>query len=163
MAAPRRSLFAESIRVSGARFLLVEACFYEEIGRLLRDGAQAALGAAGAVHERIEVPGALEIPIAMAIAVDRAETSGRPFAGVIALGCVIRGETFHFEIVAEQSARSALDFAVARRLPFGNGILTVENEAQALSRADPGRGDKGGDAARAALALFAIAQMAETH
>jgi 6,7-dimethyl-8-ribityllumazine synthase len=158
MAAPRRSSLADSARASGARFLLVEARFYEEIGGLLRAGAEAALDGAGAAYELVGVPGALEIPIAMAIALDRAEAAGRPFAGAIALGCVIRGETYHFEIVASESARAVMDLAVARRLPVGNGILTVDTEAQALARADPARGDKGGDAVRAALSLYALAQ-----
>ncbi len=100
----------------------------------------------------VQAPGALEIPAAAAILLDRAEKAGAPFAGVIALGCVIRGETYHFEIVAGESARALMDLSVARRLPLGNGILTVENEAQAICRADASQMDKGGDAARAALA-----------
>ena len=101
----------------------------------------------------IRVPGALEIPAAMAIALDAAEAAGRPYEGAIALGCVIRGETYHFEIVAGESARALIDLSVARKLALGNGILTTETTEQAEERAGPGRGDKGGDAARAAIAL----------
>jgi 6,7-dimethyl-8-ribityllumazine synthase len=162
MAAARRSFLAESARAEGARFLVVEACFYEEIGAFLRAGALAALDKVGATYELVTVPGALEIPIGMAISLDRAEASGRPFDGAIALGCVLRGETFHFEIVAGESARATMDLAVARKLPFGNGILTVDTEAQATLRADPARGDKGGDAARAALSLYALARRTGT-
>jgi len=135
------------------RFLIVEARFYEDIGAMLHAGASAAIRASGARVETIAVPGALEIPTAIAIAVDAAAASGRPYDGVVALGCVIRGETFHFEIVAGESSRALIDLSVARKLPFGNGILTVENTEQAEVRADPSRGDKGGDAARAALRL----------
>ena len=138
------------------RFLIVEARFYEDIGAMLHAGASAAIRASGATVETIAVPGALEIPTAIAIAVDAAAASGRPYDGVVALGCVIRGETFHFEIVAGESSRALIDLSVARKLPFGNGILTVENEAQALVRADPAQKDKGGEAAKAALALRAL-------
>jgi 6,7-dimethyl-8-ribityllumazine synthase len=143
-------------RLPGARFLIVEARYYEEIGQMLLDGARAALEAAGAASEIVAAPGALEIPAAVAIALDAAEASGRPYDGAIALGCVIRGETFHFEIVAGESARALMDMSVQRKLALGNGILTVENLAQAEERADPGRGDKGGDAARAALIIAAL-------
>ena len=104
----------------------------------------------------ISVPGSLEIPAAIAIAVDAAERKRRPYDGVVALGCVIRGDTIHFDIVAIQSARALMDLAVARRLPIGNGILTVDTEAQAWARARPEEADKGGDAARAALAMLRI-------
>ena len=140
---------------AGARFLIVEARFYDTICDLLLEGAIAALEQAAAVFDVITVPGALEIPTAIKIALEGSD-DGTLYHGVIALGCVIRGETYHFEIVAGESSRALLDLAVARRLPFGNGILTVENEAQAIERADPARGDKGGDAARAAIALAAL-------
>ncbi len=153
MAEPRRSKIPEE-SVKGARFLIVEARFYDEVAALLREGAVAVLKEAEARYLCWQVPGALEIPIALGIALEMAETSGAPFQGAVALGCVIRGETPHFEIVARESARASMDLAVARRLPFGNGILTVDNAAHALQRADPRRGDKGGDAARAALALY---------
>ncbi len=137
----------------GGRFLIVEARFYDAIGTMLHDGAVRAFKAANASVETITVPGALEIPIALAMALDR---GGVPYDGVIALGCIIRGETFHFEIVSLESARAVTALAVAHRICFGNGILTVENEEQAIVRADPEQGDKGGDAARAALALYQI-------
>jgi len=140
----------------GARILIVESRFYEDISDALLAGAERALGAAGAVFERITVPGCLEIPAAMAMAIDAAQQHGRPYDGALALGCVIRGETLHFEIVAMQSARALMDLAVARRLPLGNGILTVDTEAQAWARARPEDADKGGDAARAALAMVRI-------
>lgn len=120
---------------------------------MLRAGAEAAFRKAGADFDLVTVPGALEIPLAMAIVIDHAEALRKPFAGAIALGCVIRGETHHFDIVANESARALMELALARKLAFGNGILTVENEAQAHVRADPSRGDKGGEAARAALSL----------
>ena len=115
-----------------------------------------AIEAAGASCEIINMPGALEIPVAMAIALDAAAQAGEPYEGAVALGCVIRGETYHFEIVASESSRALIEMAVARGLALGNGILTVESEAQAEERADPKRGDKGGDAVRAAIALAAL-------
>lgn len=159
MAEPRRSHEPAGLSeasVAGARFLIVEARFYDEIGALLLEGAKRAFAAAEAQCETLNVPGALEIPIAMAMVLDAAEQAGEPYQGAIALGCVIRGETYHFEIVAGESARALIDLAVARRLPFGNGILTVETEEQALVRASFQHGDKGGDAARAALALYRL-------
>jgi 6,7-dimethyl-8-ribityllumazine synthase len=140
----------------GGCFLIVEAGFYENIAVMLRQGAKRAFSEADASVDLIEVPGALELPIAMAIALDQAETERRPFDGAVALGCVIRGETYHFEIVANECARALTQLAMSRKLAFGNGVLTVENEAQALARADPAQGDKGGDAARAALSLFQL-------
>jgi 6,7-dimethyl-8-ribityllumazine synthase len=156
MPQPRRSKHSAEESVKGARFLIVEARFYDEIGALLLEGAVAALQRAEARYLCWKVPGALEIPIALAIALEMAETSGAPFQGALALGCVIRGETPHFDIVARESARALMDLAVAKKLPFGNGILTLENAAQALVRADPRKDDKGGDAARAALALYRL-------
>jgi 6,7-dimethyl-8-ribityllumazine synthase len=160
VAEPSRDEDRKSPTLSGGRLLIVEARFYDGIGAMLLDGATRAVEAAGASADVLTVPGALEIPIAIAIAVDAAAAAGAPYDGAIALGCVIRGQTFHFEIVAGQSARALIDLAVARKLALGNGILTVENEAQALERADPSRGekggDKGGDAARAAIALAAL-------
>lgn len=142
--------------VKGARFLIVESRFYDEIGALLLEGAIEALKRAEARYLCWQVPGALETPIALALALDMAEASGAPFQGAIALGCVIRGETAHSEIVAAESARALMNLAVTARLPFGNGILTVENIAQAKVRADPRMDDRGGDAARAALALYRL-------
>ena len=156
MAAPKRADELASGSVAPARFLIVEARFYDAIGAELLAGAQAAFAAAGATCEIIRVPGALEIPVAIAIALDAAARARRSYQGAVALGCVIRGETYHFEIVAVESSRALMDMAVARGLALGNGILTVENEAQAHERSDPNRGDKGGDASRAALALYRL-------
>ncbi|HEY2071851.1 MAG TPA: 6,7-dimethyl-8-ribityllumazine synthase [Rhizomicrobium sp.] len=131
--------------------LIVEARFYDHISRQLLDGATAALEAGGAHFERIAVPGALEIPPAIAFAAK----SDKAYDGYIALGCVIRGETYHFEIVSNESARGIMDLGLAG-LCIGNGILTVENEEQALVRASRDGQDKGGDAARACLALITL-------
>jgi 6,7-dimethyl-8-ribityllumazine synthase len=128
--------------------LIVEARFYSHISDALLDGAMAALEKSEARFERITVPGALEIPTAIAMA---AKTD--KYDGFIALGCVIRGETFHFEIVAGESARGLTELGLNHGLCIGNGILTVENEEQALVRAARDHLDKGGDAARACLAL----------
>jgi 6,7-dimethyl-8-ribityllumazine synthase len=157
MAEPRRDASKPPVLLRGGRILVVEARFYEAIGARLLEGARRAIDAAGAACEVINVPGALEIPIAISMALDAAAARAvHPYDGVVALGCVIRGETYHFEIVAGESSRALIDLAIARGLALGNGILTVENEAQAQARADPKRGDKGGDAARAAIALAAL-------
>lgn len=142
--------------VPGARILVVAARFNDDIVSRLREGALAAIERLGATATVIDVPGALEIATAAAIALDAAEKAGAPYDGLVALGCVIRGETYHFEIVANESSRALTDLSVARRLPFGNGILTVENDAQAIARADPKEGDKGADAALAALSLIRL-------
>ncbi len=155
MAGPRRGK-REKSDGKGARILIVEARFYEEIADALLAGAMRALNAAQASVDRVSVPGALEIPTAIAIAVDAVQRKRRAYDGVVALGCVIRGETIHFEIVSQQSARGLMELSLARRLPIGNGIITVENEAQAFARARMEEQDKGGDAARAALALVAL-------
>jgi 6,7-dimethyl-8-ribityllumazine synthase len=144
--------------VPGARILLVEARFQPEISDLLVAGARSRLAAAKVEVEHIRVPGALEIPLAAAIVLDAAAKTTKPFDGVVALGCVIRGETFHFEIVAGESARGLMQLGVSRGVAIGNGILTVDNEAQALARARPEEGDKGGEAASAALALVRLAR-----
>ena len=133
-----------------ARILIVEARFYAHLNDLLLAGARAAIETAGHSHETVTVPGALEIPGAVALAAE----SGR-YDAYVALGVVIRGETYHFEIVAGESARALMELTL-QGFAIGNGILTVENEAQALERADPKRGDKGGHAARAALALYEL-------
>ncbi|THD50105.1 MAG: 6,7-dimethyl-8-ribityllumazine synthase [Bradyrhizobium sp.] len=155
MAEPQHARSAAP-HLPGGRFLIVEARYYEAIGAMLLAGARAALEAAGASADVVQVPGALEIPAGIAIALELASADGRPYDGAVALGCVLRGETYHFEIVAGESARALMDMAVARKLALGNGILTVDTEAQAEERADPKRGDKGGDAARAALALAVL-------
>jgi 6,7-dimethyl-8-ribityllumazine synthase len=133
-----------------ARFLIVEARFYEHLNDMLIDGARAALKAAGHKVEVLTVPGALEIPGAIALA----EASGQ-YDAFVAIGVVIRGETYHFEIVAGESARGIMALTMDG-IAIGNGILTVENEEQALVRADPNQKDKGGEAAKAALALLAL-------
>jgi 6,7-dimethyl-8-ribityllumazine synthase len=153
MAEPRRQTLESEPSVKGARFLIVEARFYDEIGSMLLAGARAALEAAGAEYDVVTVPGALEIPVAIAIGLDAAKAQGKLYQGAIALGCIIRGETYHFEIVSNESARALMELGVSRGLALGNGVLTVENDAQAIARADKAQGDKGGDAARAALAL----------
>ncbi|MBM3576429.1 MAG: 6,7-dimethyl-8-ribityllumazine synthase [Alphaproteobacteria bacterium] len=142
--------------VPGAHILVVATKFNGEIVAMLREGALDALRALQAQATVIDVPGALELATAAAIALDKAEATGAPYDGVVALGCVIRGETYHFELVANESARALTDLSLSRRLPLGNGVLTVENEAQAIVRADPKQGDKGADAARAALALVRL-------
>ena len=142
--------------VPGARVLIVEARFYNDLADELLRGAKAILEAAKAQVDVLTVPGALEIPSALAIALDAAEAAGAPYDAAVALGCVIRGETFHFEIVAGESARALMDLSVARRLPLGNGIVTVENDAQAWTRARVNELNKGGGAAEAALAVLRI-------
>jgi 6,7-dimethyl-8-ribityllumazine synthase len=146
----------EAVPVPGARILVVAARFNADVVGQLREGALAAIERLGASARVIEVPGALEIATAAAIALDVAERAGAPYDGLVALGCVIRGETYHFEIVANESSRALTDLSVSRRLPFGNGILTVENDEQAIVRADPKQGDKGADAALAALSLVRL-------
>jgi 6,7-dimethyl-8-ribityllumazine synthase len=133
-----------------ARFLIVEARFYAHLNDLLLQGARAALEEAGHGHETITVPGALEIPAAVALA---AETGF--YDGYVALGVVIRGETYHFEVVSNESARGLMALTLDG-LPIGNGILTVENEAQALTRARPDEKNKGGEAAKAAIAMLEL-------
>lgn len=135
-----------------ARILIVEARFYDHLNDLLIAGARAVLEAAGHKVDLATVPGALEIPSAIALAAD----SGQ-FDAFVAIGVVIRGETYHFEIVAGESARGLMALTMDG-LAIGNGILTVENEAQALTRARPDEKDKGGEAARAALALLGLRQ-----
>ena len=161
MAGARRSKLAGksgkgSKSSEGTRILIVEARFYDDIADALLAGACKVLKEAEVEFDCVTVPGSLEIPAAIAIAVDAARGRRRPYDGVVALGCVIRGDTIHFDIVAHQSARGLMDLAVARQLPIGNGIITVDNEAQAWARARPQEQDKGGDAARAALAMVGL-------
>ena len=141
------------------RILIVEARFYDDLADALLDGATQALSAFGAEYEVVTVPGALEIPGAIA----QAEEAGHRPAGVrydgyVALGCVIRGETYHFEIVSNESARGIMDLTIGKRLCIGNGVLTTEDDEQAWARARISEGDKGGAAARAALAMIAVKQ-----
>lgn len=138
--------------------LIVEARFYDSISDELLRGATRVLDEANALYDRITVPGALEIPAAIVIAMDAARRRRAPYDGVVALGCVISGETYHFEIVSNESARGLMDLAVTERLAIGNGILTVENEAQAHARARVEEGNKGAAAARAALTMVALKQ-----
>lgn len=138
--------------------LIVESRFYDGISDELLRGATRVLEQAGARYDRITVPGTLEIPAAIAIAIDAARRRRAPYDGIVALGCVIRGETHHFNTVANESARALMDLAVSERLALGNGILTVENEAQAHARARAEEGDKGGAVARAALTMVALKQ-----
>lgn len=133
-----------------AKFLIVEARFYDHLNDMLIAGARAAIKAAGHDSQVVTVPGALEIPGAIALA----DQSG-DYDGYVAIGVVIRGETYHFEIVAGESARGIMALTMDG-VAIGNGILTVENEAQALVRADPAQKDKGGEAAKAAMALLTL-------
>src|SRR5471030_1933605 len=144
MADARRAPLSDKTDISGARALIVEARFYDDIQDALLEGAVAELKAAGVSHDIITVPGALEIPAAIAIALDAADSRGKPYDAAIALGCVIRGDTIHFEIVSTESARALMDLSVARRVPIGNGILTVDTDTQAWIRARPEEADKGG-------------------
>ena len=137
-----------------SNILIVEARFYNDISDALLDGAVSALEKAGAKFDRIAVPGALEIPAAVLFAAKASEGAGKTYDGFVALGCVIRGETYHFEIVSKESARGLTDLALQHGLCIGNGILTVETEEQAMDRARRDSLDKGGDAARACLALI---------
>jgi len=131
------------------RMLIVEARFYDAISDELLRGATRVLDKAGARYDRVTVPGALEIPAAIAIAIDAAKRRRAPYDGVVALGCVIRGETAHFDVVVNESARGLQQLAIEHQLCIGNGIITVENEAQAWDRAKKDRQDKGGQAALA--------------
>jgi 6,7-dimethyl-8-ribityllumazine synthase len=157
MAGPRRSK-RDASAGKGARIVIVEARFYDDIADALLAGATTALQQAHAAFDCISVPGSLEIPTAIAIALDAAARRRRPYDGAVALGCVIRGDTIHFEIVSQQSARGLMELSVARTIPIGNGIITVDSEAQAWTRASMEEQDKGGDAARAALALIGLKQ-----
>src|ERR1700753_41532 len=127
MADARRAPLKDQTAISGARALIVEARFYDDIQDALLEGAIAELKAAGVSHEILTVPGALEIPAAIAIATEGAEKNGKPYDLAIALGCVIKGETLHFEIVSIESSRGLMDLAVSARFPIGNGIITVHH------------------------------------
>ncbi len=155
MVEPRRRKQAEDAPVTGARILIVESGYYEDIADMLLAGARRALDAVGAAYDVVTVPGALEIPQAIAIALDSA-FGAAAYDGVVALGCVIRGETSHYDIVAGESARALMEVGVGRSIPVGNGILTVDTAAQAKVRAALDRGDKGGAAAKAVLSLVRL-------
>ena len=156
MAKPRRAGDKPERALKDVRILVVEARFYDDIADLLLKGAERVLKKAGATFDQVTVPGALEIPPAIAIAVAAAARKKRPYDGVVALGCVIRGETSHYDIVAGESARGLMDIGIAQQMPVGNGILTVDTDAQAKARARAGGEDKGGGAARAALTLVRL-------
>ena len=137
--------------------LIVEGRFYGELSDELLKGAADAITAQGADYEVITVPGALEIPAVISIAEEAGHrAAGVRYDGYVALGCVIRGETYHFEIVSNESARGLMELAIGRRLAIGNGILTVDDEEQAWTRARVSEGDKGGFAARACLDMISI-------
>jgi 6,7-dimethyl-8-ribityllumazine synthase len=166
MAQPRRSATRaskEDASLEGARILVVEARFYDEIADMLLAGAKRACEKAGIDFDLVTVPGALEIPQAIAITLDAAEARHKPYDGAVALGCVVRGETSHYDIVAGESARALMDLAIAHLMPVGNGILTVDTEAQAVVRARPEEGDKGGWAVDAALALIRLKRRFSGH
>ena len=156
MAEPRRPASEKTGDLADAHILIVEARFYDDIADALLAGAIRALEQVGAKFERLTVPGSLEVPAAIAIAVEAAEKRNQPYDGAVALGCVIRGDTIHFEIVSQESARALMDYAVIRRFPIGNGIITVDTESQAWARARMEEADKGGDAVRACLAMVKL-------
>lgn len=146
--------------INDLNILIVEARFYDHLADGLLQGAKSALESAGARYDVVTVPGALEIPPAISYAVAAAEKVGERYDGFVALGCVIRGETYHFDVVANESSRALMDLAVKHSLALGNGILTVENEAQALARIEKSEdghaGGKGYAAAIAALKMIAL-------
>ena len=153
MARARRQSQRRETGVKGARILVVEARYYDDIADMLLRGARRVVKDAQAACDIVTVPGALEIPAAIMISLHAAAAREQPYDGVVALGCVIRGETSHYDIVAGESARGLMDIATARDMPMGNGILTVDTDAQARARARLTGEDKGGGAARAALSL----------
>jgi len=141
--------------------LIIEGRYYEDIGNALLSGAIAELEAVGADHTHVVVPGALEIPQVLVQAIEQdligIDADERKFTGVVVIGCVIRGETYHFEVVCNESNRLLMELAAAHVIPLGNGILTVGTHEQALARAVGGRDGKGGEAVRACLKLIEIA------
>jgi 6,7-dimethyl-8-ribityllumazine synthase len=143
-------------RETAPHILIVEARFYDDMADALLEGATVALKEAGATYDVVTVPGALEIPAAIAMALDGADNGGTEYDGFVALGMVIRGETYHFEIVSNESARALMDLSVSESLAIGNGILTVDTDDQAWARARRSDKDKGGFAARAALAMIEL-------
>ncbi len=148
-----------------AHVLIIESRYYEAVADALLEGALAELKASGATYEKVVVPGALEIPQALGLAVASglipAEEAGARYDGAIVLGCVIRGETAHYDIVCNNANHWLMDVAMGARVPLGNAILTVDTEAQAMARATGGRRGKGGDAVRACLSLVQLARAFE--
>lgn len=142
--------------MAAAHLLLIDARFYDDLSDELVKGAVAALDAGGATYDRVSVPGVLEIPAALSMALIAADDGGTDYDGFVLLGCVIRGETSHYDIVAGESARAVMDMVVDQGLALGNGILTVENAEQAWARAKVSEKNKGGMAAEAALAMISV-------
>jgi 6,7-dimethyl-8-ribityllumazine synthase len=163
MAIPRQAASKGKSTPSGGRILVVEARFYNDIADMLLAGASRVLDAAKVAWDLVSVPGALEIPIAAVIALDAAAARRQPYDGLVALGCVIRGETTHYDYVCAESARGLQQLALQYGVALGFGILTVENEAQALARARVDRKNKGGEAARACLAMIELRQQFGLH
>ena len=141
---------------SDLHLLIVEARFHDDLADALLDGATSALDEAGATYDVVTVPGSLEIPAVITFALDGAAEGGTNYDGFVALGTVVRGDTYHFDIVANESSRALMDLSVQDSVCIGNGILTTENDAQAWTRAKRSEGDKGGFAARAALTMIAL-------
>ncbi|RWC47347.1 MAG: 6,7-dimethyl-8-ribityllumazine synthase [Mesorhizobium sp.] len=139
-----------------AHLLIVEARFHDDLADALLDGATSALDEAGATYDVVTVPGSLEIPAVITFALDGATEGGTNYDGFVALGTIVRGDTYHFDIVANESSRALMDLSVQDSVCIGNGILTTENDAQAWTRAKRSEGDKGGFAARAALTMIAL-------
>ena len=160
MAGAHKSASLASEPLEDARVLVVEARYYDDLADELLKGALGVLEASSVTATVVTVPGSLEIPSTVAIMLEAASAHGKPFDAVVTLGTVIRGETYHFEIVAGESARALMDLSVAYGMPLGNGILTVENDDQAWARARISEGNKGGGAAEAALSVLRIKRQA---
>ncbi|TIU98874.1 MAG: 6,7-dimethyl-8-ribityllumazine synthase [Mesorhizobium sp.] len=141
-----------------AHLLIIEARFHDDLADALLEGATSALEEAGATYDVVTVPGALEIPAVISFALDGAAEGGPSYDGFVALGTIVRGDTYHFDIVANESSRALMDLSVQEAVCIGNGILTTENDEQAWTRAKRSEGDKGGFAARAALTMIALKQ-----
>jgi 6,7-dimethyl-8-ribityllumazine synthase len=145
-----------SKKKAATRILIVEARYYNHIADALLEGATRVLDEGGATYDKFTVPGALEVPAAIVMALEAAARKRAPYDGVVALGCVIQGETYHFELVSNESARGLMDIALGRQMPVGNGILTCDTEQQALVRSAFGDRNKGSEAARAALKMIEL-------
>ncbi|RWE60988.1 6,7-dimethyl-8-ribityllumazine synthase [Mesorhizobium sp.] len=141
-----------------AHLLIIEARFHDDLADALLEGATSALEEAGATYDVLTVPGSLEIPAVISFALDGAAEGGPSYDGFVALGTIVRGDTYHFDIVANESSRALMDLSVQEAVCIGNGILTTENDEQAWTRAKRSEGDKGGFAARAALTMIALKQ-----